>query len=133
MRPDRVELSLQTRALGAVTASDTGLARRITGALSSFGLRRTWTGRDERDSGTTGLRGPPGRAGVDEHPVTKVSTSGIIAMTLAALRVNLLKVKAVFPSSLSSFRASSAVTGTTRPFGVMIFLFIHTGWFQPQL
>ena len=38
LRPDRVDLSLQTRTLGAVTATDTELARRITGAVGGFGL-----------------------------------------------------------------------------------------------
>jgi 4a-hydroxytetrahydrobiopterin dehydratase len=39
MRPDRVELSLQTRELAAVTGSDTELARHITSALGGLGLR----------------------------------------------------------------------------------------------
>ena len=38
MRPDRVELSLQTRALAAVTDRDTELAHHITGALDRLGL-----------------------------------------------------------------------------------------------
>ncbi len=38
LRPDRVELSLQTRAADAVTGRDTELAHRLTGALASLGL-----------------------------------------------------------------------------------------------
>jgi 4a-hydroxytetrahydrobiopterin dehydratase len=38
LRPDRVELSLQTKALGWVTARDTELARRIADALEGLGL-----------------------------------------------------------------------------------------------
>lgn len=38
MRPDRVELSLQTRSLAAVTGRDTELAHRITDALGGLGL-----------------------------------------------------------------------------------------------
>jgi pterin-4a-carbinolamine dehydratase len=38
MRPDRVELSLQTRALAAVTDRDTELAHHIAGALGRLGL-----------------------------------------------------------------------------------------------
>src|SRR5258707_173721 len=34
LRPDRAELSLQTRALGEVTGRDTQLARRISGAVA---------------------------------------------------------------------------------------------------
>jgi 4a-hydroxytetrahydrobiopterin dehydratase len=41
MRPDRVELSLQTRTLGAVTDRDTELAHRITQDLGKLGLRPT--------------------------------------------------------------------------------------------
>ena len=37
MRPDRVELSLQTRALAAVTHHDTELAHHITDALGRLG------------------------------------------------------------------------------------------------
>jgi 4a-hydroxytetrahydrobiopterin dehydratase len=40
MRPDRVELSVQTRALGAVTGRDTRLAHRIDDALTRLGLTR---------------------------------------------------------------------------------------------
>ena len=39
LRPDRVELSLQTRAIAAVTSRDTELAHRITEALGKLGLR----------------------------------------------------------------------------------------------
>lgn len=39
VRPDRVELSLQTRALGAVTGRDTELAHRIADAVDRLGLR----------------------------------------------------------------------------------------------
>ena len=39
LRPDRVEMSLQTRALGAVTVRDTQLARRIAEAVERLGLR----------------------------------------------------------------------------------------------
>ena len=38
LRPDRAELSLQTRALGEVTGRDTQLARRISGAVAGLGL-----------------------------------------------------------------------------------------------
>lgn len=38
MRPDRVELSVQTRALGATTGRDTRLARRIADELAGLGL-----------------------------------------------------------------------------------------------
>ena len=38
MRPDRVELSVQTRALGAVTGRDTRLAHRIADAVAGLGL-----------------------------------------------------------------------------------------------
>ncbi len=38
MRPDRVELSVQTRALGAVTGCDAQLAHRIGAALAGLGL-----------------------------------------------------------------------------------------------
>jgi 4a-hydroxytetrahydrobiopterin dehydratase len=38
LRPDRVELSVQTRALGAVTGRDTGLAHRIAEAVAELGL-----------------------------------------------------------------------------------------------
>ena len=38
MRPDRVELSVQTRALGAVTGRDTRLAHRIDEAMTGLGL-----------------------------------------------------------------------------------------------
>ena len=38
LRPDRAELSLQTRALGEVTGRDTELARRISGAVAKLGL-----------------------------------------------------------------------------------------------
>jgi 4a-hydroxytetrahydrobiopterin dehydratase len=41
MRPDRVELSLQTRALAVVTNRDTELAHAITGALGRLGLHPT--------------------------------------------------------------------------------------------
>jgi 4a-hydroxytetrahydrobiopterin dehydratase len=41
IRPDRVELSLQTRAVAAVTGRDTQLAHRITGALGRLGLHPT--------------------------------------------------------------------------------------------
>ena len=41
MRPDRVELSLQTRPLGAVTDRDTELARRVTHDLGKLGVRPT--------------------------------------------------------------------------------------------
>jgi 4a-hydroxytetrahydrobiopterin dehydratase len=40
MRPDRVELSVQTRALGAVTGRDTRLAHRIDAAVTGLGLTR---------------------------------------------------------------------------------------------
>jgi 4a-hydroxytetrahydrobiopterin dehydratase len=40
MRPDRVELSVQTRALGAVTGQDTRLAHRIDEAMTGLGLTR---------------------------------------------------------------------------------------------
>lgn len=40
MRPDRVELSVQTRALGAVTSRDTRLAYRIDEAMTGLGLTR---------------------------------------------------------------------------------------------
>ena len=40
MRPDRVELSVQTRALGAVTGRDTRLAHRIDEAMTGLGLTR---------------------------------------------------------------------------------------------
>ena len=39
LRPDRVELSVQTRVLNAVTRRDTQLARRVAGALDRLGLR----------------------------------------------------------------------------------------------
>jgi 4a-hydroxytetrahydrobiopterin dehydratase len=39
LRPDRVELSLQTRARGVLTATDTRLAHRIADAVSGLGLR----------------------------------------------------------------------------------------------
>jgi len=39
LRPDRVELSVQTRALGAVTRRDTQLARRVADTLGRLGLR----------------------------------------------------------------------------------------------
>lgn len=39
LRPDRVELSLQTRPLAAVTGRDTDLAHRITRDLGKFGLQ----------------------------------------------------------------------------------------------
>lgn len=39
LRPDRVELSVRTRALAAVTAADTDLARRITDAVEATGHR----------------------------------------------------------------------------------------------
>ena len=39
LRPDRVELSIGTRALGAVTSRDTQLAWRIEDVLAAFGLR----------------------------------------------------------------------------------------------
>jgi 4a-hydroxytetrahydrobiopterin dehydratase len=38
LRPDRAELSLQTRALGEVTGRDAQLARRISGAVAGLGL-----------------------------------------------------------------------------------------------
>jgi len=38
LRPDRVEVSVQTRALGAVTGRDTLLARRIAAAVAGLGL-----------------------------------------------------------------------------------------------
>ena len=38
LRPDRVELSLQTRALGAVTEVDVGLVRAVTAALAELGV-----------------------------------------------------------------------------------------------
>ena len=38
MRPDRVELSVQTRALGVTTARDARLAHRIDAALTGLGL-----------------------------------------------------------------------------------------------
>jgi 4a-hydroxytetrahydrobiopterin dehydratase len=38
LRPDRVELSLQTKSLSAVTGRDTQLARRITGVADGLGL-----------------------------------------------------------------------------------------------
>ncbi len=38
LRPDRIELSVQTRALGAVTGRDTRLAHRIGAALAGLGL-----------------------------------------------------------------------------------------------
>ena len=38
LRPDRAELSLQTRALGELTGRDTQLARRISGAVAGLGL-----------------------------------------------------------------------------------------------
>jgi 4a-hydroxytetrahydrobiopterin dehydratase len=38
LRPDRTELSLQTRALGELTGRDTQLARRISGAVAALGL-----------------------------------------------------------------------------------------------
>ncbi|HLI36546.1 MAG TPA: VOC family protein [Streptosporangiaceae bacterium] len=38
LRPDRVELSVQTRALGAVTSRDTALAWRIAGAVGALGF-----------------------------------------------------------------------------------------------
>jgi 4a-hydroxytetrahydrobiopterin dehydratase len=38
LRPDRVELSVQTRALGAVTGRDTRLAHRIAEAVAGLGL-----------------------------------------------------------------------------------------------
>jgi 4a-hydroxytetrahydrobiopterin dehydratase len=38
LRPDRVELSLQTRARSEVTGRDTQLARRISGAVAGLGL-----------------------------------------------------------------------------------------------
>ncbi len=41
LRPDRVELSLQTRALDAVTGRDTQLAHRITQAVAGLGLEVT--------------------------------------------------------------------------------------------
>jgi 4a-hydroxytetrahydrobiopterin dehydratase len=40
MRPGRVELSVQTRALGAVTGQDTRLAHRIDEAMTGLGLTR---------------------------------------------------------------------------------------------
>jgi 4a-hydroxytetrahydrobiopterin dehydratase len=39
LRPDRVELSLQTRALRAVTRRDTQMARRVASTLDQLGLR----------------------------------------------------------------------------------------------
>lgn len=39
LRADRVELSVQTRALGAVTSRDTQIARRIAAAVDGLGLR----------------------------------------------------------------------------------------------
>src|ERR1700716_2160762 len=39
LRPDRVELSVQTRKFGAVTGRDTQLARHIADALDGLGLR----------------------------------------------------------------------------------------------
>lgn len=39
LRPDRVELSLQTRSRGAVTAHDAELARQIAAALGALGLQ----------------------------------------------------------------------------------------------
>ncbi len=41
LRPDRVELSVQTRALDAVTGRDTQLAHRITAAVTGLGLQLT--------------------------------------------------------------------------------------------
>jgi 4a-hydroxytetrahydrobiopterin dehydratase len=38
LRPDRVELSVQTRAVSAVTSRDTALARRIADAVAELGL-----------------------------------------------------------------------------------------------
>jgi 4a-hydroxytetrahydrobiopterin dehydratase len=38
LRPDRIELSVQTRALGATTGRDAQLAHRIDGALAELGL-----------------------------------------------------------------------------------------------
>ncbi|MET3806046.1 4a-hydroxytetrahydrobiopterin dehydratase [Nakamurella sp. UYEF19] len=39
LRPDRVELSLQTRTMGAVTGRDAALARAVTAALTGLGFR----------------------------------------------------------------------------------------------
>lgn len=38
LRPDRLELSVQTRALGGVTAADVGIARAVTAALAQVGV-----------------------------------------------------------------------------------------------
>jgi 4a-hydroxytetrahydrobiopterin dehydratase len=68
IRPDRVELSLQTRALAAVTARDTELAHRITGALDKLGLHPT---------GTTSVESP--------RPVQMLEMA-IDALDIAAIR-----------------------------------------------
>ena len=42
LRPDRVELSVQTRALATVTGRDVQLARRVTAAVGELGLSPAW-------------------------------------------------------------------------------------------
>jgi len=68
LRPDRVELSLQTRALGAVTETDVDLARAVTAALAAAGA-------------TTG--GATGAAG--RRPV-QVLELAVDALDIAAVR-----------------------------------------------
>ena len=68
LRPSRVELSLQTRALDAVTGRDTQLARRITGAVTGLGLEMT---------GQTSARSP--------RPVQMLELA-IDALDIAAVR-----------------------------------------------
>ena len=68
MRPDRVELSLQTRALAAVTGRDTELARHITDALGKLG---------RRPASTTSVQSP--------RPVQMLEMA-IDAMDIAAIR-----------------------------------------------
>ena len=68
MRPDRAELSLQTRALAAVTGRDTELARHITDALGKLG---------RRPASTTSVQSP--------RPVQMLEMA-IDAMDIAAIR-----------------------------------------------
>ncbi len=68
MRPDRVEFSLQTRALAAVTARDTELAHRITDALGRLGLH------------------PAGATSVESPRPVQMLEMAIDALDIAAIR-----------------------------------------------
>jgi 4a-hydroxytetrahydrobiopterin dehydratase len=68
MRPDRVELSLQTRAIAAVTARDAELAHRITESLGKLGLR------------------PAGAASAESPRPVQMLEMAIDAMDIAAIR-----------------------------------------------